>query len=271
MKGVSVYLVVLNEAHNIRRVLDSVQGCDDIVIVDSGSVDETLAIARQYTDRIYHKDWQGMAQQKEYAKSLCRHEWVLNLDADEQLSEPLKQQIQTLVANTDYHGAWIPIREHFLGQRLHRATHKNSHVRLFRKQLGHYGTERFHESPQVSAPLTRLSGEINHFGEVSVAVKVDKINRYSSGKAEDKYERGKRSRLAKLVLILPLMFIKSYLLRRNFLNGRRGFIASVINAGYAFLKEAKLYELELQQSEHEKPSKHTQQPELDQSRNRQEH
>lgn len=239
---ISVYLVVKNEEKNIERVLDSVRGFDDIVIVDSGSTDRTMELAATYTDRLYHKDWTGMAAQKEYAKNLCRYDWVLNLDADEELTDKLRQQLAEVARKDDVAGANIPIQEHFIGQALHQKTKQNRHVRFFRKSAGAYGTERFHESPIVQGKVVELTGVINHYGEVSIEVKVDKINRYSSGKALDKFDAGKKSSLTKLVFIFPLMFIKSYLLRKNYLNGRRGFIASMVNAFYAFLKEAKLYE-----------------------------
>ncbi|MDO7710899.1 MAG: glycosyltransferase, partial [Pseudomonadota bacterium] len=90
MNNISVFLVVKNEAHNIERVLNSVKGFDDIVVVDSDSTDNTMELAAHYTDRLYNHEWQGMAVQKEYAKSLCKHDWVLNLDADEELTEELK-------------------------------------------------------------------------------------------------------------------------------------------------------------------------------------
>lgn len=248
MNNISVFLVVKNEAHNIERVLNSVGECDDIVVVDSGSIDNTMALAAHYTDRLYNHEWQGMAQQKEYAKSLCKHDWVLNLDADEELTEELKQQIIDLVKkDNDVAGADIPIQEFFMGFPVHAATRKNYHVRLFRKSMGRYGTERFHESAIVTGTIVTLSGGINHYGETSIEVKVDKINKYSSGKALDKFERGKKSSLVKLLFIFPLMFMKSYLIRKNFLNGKRGFIGSMVNAFYALLKEAKLYEMELKQ------------------------
>lgn len=245
MSKLSVYLVVLNEEHNLRRVLDSIRGfSDDVVIVDSGSTDNTVEIAKEYTDRVYFKAWEGMAAQKEYAKSLCEHDWVFNLDADEELSTELRAQIESFIHREDVSGADIPIREHFMGKRVHEKTKKNSHIRLFRQSKGAYGEERFHESPIVEGPIERLSGEIYHYGEVSIEVKVDKVNRYSSGKALDKADKGKKSSLLKMLLVFPVMFLKSYFLRKNCLNGRRGFISSMVNAFYAFLKEAKLYEQE---------------------------
>jgi len=249
MNNISVFLVVKNEAQNIDRVLKSVQECDDIVVVDSDSTDNTMELAGHYTSRLYNHEWRGMAVQKEYAMSLCKHDWVLNLDADEELTEELKQQIIDLVEqDNEISGADIPIQEFFMGFPTHAATRKNSHIRLFRQSTGKYGTERFHESAVVTGSIKSLSGCINHYGETSVEVKINKNNTYSSGKALDKFERGKHSSLLKLVVIFPLMFVKSYFLRRNFLNGRRGFIGSMINAFYAFLKEAKLYEFEIKQT-----------------------
>jgi len=245
MNDISVFLVVKNEAHNIERVLNSVQEFDDIVVVDSDSTDNTMELAAHYTDRLYNHQWQGMAIQKEYAKALCKHDWVLNLDADEELTEKLKQQIIDLVSEQNVAGANIPIQEFFLGLPVHSSAKKNSHIRLFRQSLGGFGTERFHETASVEGKIVALSGVINHYGEVSLEVKVRKANLYSSGKAIDKFEKGKRSSGLKLLLVFPIMFLKSYVIRRNFLNGWRGFIGSVVNAFYAFLKEAKLYEQNL--------------------------
>ena len=252
MNNISVFLVVKNEALNIDRVLKSVEGFDDIVVVDSGSQDETMALASKYTNRLYQHEWQGMAQQKEYAKSLCKHDWVLNLDADEELTTELKQQIIELVSqNNDISGAQIFIQEFFMGLPVNASTKKNSHIRFFRQSKSKYGVEREHESNLVEGKVQTLTGFINHYGESSLDIKVNKANKYSSGRALDKFEQNKKSSLLKLIIIFPLMFIKSYFLRRNFLNGRRGFIGSMVNAFYAFLKEAKLYEMELHKSKKE--------------------
>lgn len=242
---ISVYLVVKNEAKNIERVLNSITQFDDIVIVDSGSTDNTLELAKNYNTRLYEKEWEGMATQKEYAKNLCKYDWVLNLDADEELTTELYQEILQVVDNNEYNGANIPIQEHFLDIAIHPATKKNRHIRLFKKNHGAYGQERFHETPTVQGKIIELNGAINHYGEVSIEVKVAKANKYSSGKALDKYDKGKKASLLKLIFVMPIFFIKSYILKRNFLNGKIGFIGSVVNAFYAFMKEAKLFELEI--------------------------
>lgn len=242
---ISVYLVVMNEEHNIRRVLESVKEFEDIVVVDSGSTDRTMEIASLYTDRLYHRQWTGMAEQKEYAKNLCKYDWVLNLDADEEIGLLFHPALLQLINDGNASGANIPINDHFMGVAMHEYTRRNSHIRFFKKSCGSYGSERFHESPTVKGKIVNFQQGINHYGDSSLEIKVYKSNRYSSGKALDKFDKRKTSSVAKLILVMPIMFAKSYIIRRNFLSGKRGFIGSMANAFYAFMKEAKLYELEL--------------------------
>ena len=102
-----------------------------------------------------------------------------------------------------------------------------------------------HESISVQGAVKQAKGAIRHYGENSISIKVEKNNQYSTLRADEKFSKGKKSNVLKLVLILPLTFIKSYIFRRGFLNGKRGFITSTVNAFYAFLKEAKLYEAEI--------------------------
>lgn len=241
---ISVYIVTKNEEQNIERALRSVSFFDEIIVVDSGSTDATVELARRFTDKVSFNKWQGMARQKQHALELCTHQWVLNLDADEEISPELANELLDITHRNDLSAVSIPIEEYFLGEPVHHLTKKNYHIRFFKKEAGRYGFERFHETPNVSGKIIKSQAGIRHFGEISIEVKVDKINRYSSGKAEDKLEKGRNSSLTKLLLIMPLAFIKSYFIKRNCLNGRKGFIGSMVNAFYAFLKEAKLFELE---------------------------
>lgn len=242
---ISVFLVVQNEEKNIRRVLESVRDFDEIVVVDSGSADRTLEIAREYTDRVVHHPWQGMGPQKEHARSLCRNDWVLNLDGDEELSEELKREMPALVDRPDVAGVSIRFREHTFGRLNHPGTRMNRHTRLFRRTLGHYGSQRDHERLHLNGRVVKSQGVIRHFNDIPLEVRIDKINRYSSSAALDKHEAGVRYSTLKLLLVMPLAFLKFYLLKRNFLNGMRGFMTGVNVAFYAFLKEAKLLELEM--------------------------
>lgn len=239
----SVYIITLNEAPNIQRVLESVRDFDEIVIVDSGSTDGTLDLAVPYTQRIIHQDWLGYAGQKRFSLAQCSHEWVLNLDADEQLTPELQDEMVGLMMSDAADGLDIPIVDHFLGRRMHAKA--NSRIRFFKKALGSYQECEVHESIQVNGRVLSSQGQILHYSHRSIEWRMDKLNRYSSLRATEKYRKGKAFSLAKLALVMPVMFFKSYLLRRGYRDGIPGVVNAMMMGYYAFLKEAKLYELRL--------------------------
>lgn len=238
----SVYIITLNEEKNLTRALESVKTFDEIIVVDSGSADRTLDIAKQYTPRVYHHEWQGFSKQKEYAKTLCTNDWVLNLDADEEADELLLAEINQTISENRIDALSIRISEFFMGRFGHPKARHNAKVRFFRKSKGTYSDSLVHEGVIVQGITEPARGLIRHYGETSLAVKVQKINNYSSLRAQEKSLKNKKPSVLKLLLVFPSIFLKSFFLRRNFLNGKRGFIGSMINAFYAFLKEAKLYE-----------------------------
>lgn len=246
MIPVSVYIITKNCEATLADTLASVADFAEIVLVDSGSSDNTLAIARQFNCRIYHQEWLGFARQKQLALSYCQSEWVLNLDGDEVASPLLRADIERCIQENKVDGLDIPIEDYFLGFAPDKHSRFNHRIRFFRKAKGGYdlGVE-VHESISVQGQVERTKGAIQHYGENSIFVKVTKGNQYSELRAIEKFNKGKKYNLLKLVLVMPLTFIKSYFLRRAILNGKRGFITSVLNSYYAFLKEAKLYEQHL--------------------------
>lgn len=248
MIAASVYIICKNEERHIARVCESVREFAEIVIVDSGSTDATLQIARQYTDKIYHRDFTDYADQKEYAKNLCSHDWVLNLDADEELSEELKNEIKKTILSDDTDGLEVKISSLYLNKFSKRGRFIKR-IRFFKKSLGKYPQKLVHESIDFLGRVKKSENFIFDYGTNEISTHISKINTYSTLRAKEKFQKQKRSSLAKIVLAMPLTFFKSYLVRRNFLNGKRGFIGSMSNAFYAFLKEAKLYELEIKDKE----------------------
>lgn len=239
----SVYIICKNEEKHIKRVLESVKDFDEIVIVDSGSTDNTLNIAKEYTNKIFNQDWLGFAKQKEYAKSLCQNEWVLNLDADEQLTEELKKEIEKVIEENKIDGLDIKISSQFLGKFNSEKSKFNRRIRFFRKSAGHYPDKLVHESIVVKGKINKANGFIYDYGTMDLKTHLSKINEYSSLRADEKFAKNKKASFSKLLFVFPLSFFKSFIIKRGFLNGMRGFIAAMNNAFYAFLKEAKLYEL----------------------------
>ena len=238
----SVYIICKNEEKHIKRVLESVKEFDEIIIVDSGSTDNTLEIAKNYTKNIYNQEWMGFAKQKEYARSLCTNEWVLNLDADEELTNELRNEIVNTINENKIDGLNIKISSLYLGKFNSEKSKFNRRIRFFRKDLGYYPEKLVHESIMVNGKIKKAKAFIYDYGTIDLKTHLDKINAYSSLRAQEKFGRNKKSSLLKLLFVFPLAFFKSYFIKRSFLNGTRGFIASMNNSFYAYLKEAKLYE-----------------------------
>ena len=240
----SVYIVTLNCGAWLQDTLESVQDFSEVIILDSGSSDDTYAIAQSFPNtKITHQDWQGYAGQKTLALAQCKNDWVLNLDGDEVLSPELKAEIESTIQTNQIDALITPINDVFLGVPNSKHTKKHAKVRFFRKSKGQYDLEnKVHENVIVDGQSVRAEGDIYHYGESSIFVKVEKNNQYSNLKAAEKFQKGKKPSLLKLSLVMPVTFLKSYFIRRSCLNGWRGFVNSMINAFYAFLKEAKLFE-----------------------------
>jgi len=240
----SVYIVTLNCGAWLQDTLYSVRDFSEVIILDSGSTDDTYAIAQSFPNvRISHQNWQGYAGQKSLALAQCKNDWVLNLDGDEVLSSELKNEIEQTIQANQIDALITPINDVFLGVPNSKHTKKHAKVRFFRKSKGHYDLENeVHENVLCDGQSVRAQGDIYHYGESSIFVKVEKNNQYSNLKAAEKFQKGKNPSLLKLSLVMPVTFLKSYFIRRSFLNGWRGFVNSMINAFYAFLKEAKLFE-----------------------------
>lgn len=243
MINASVYIICKNEEKHIKRVLESVKDFAEIIIVDSGSIDRTLDIAKEFTKNIFYKEWLGFAAQKEYARSLCTNEWVLNLDADEELTGQLKDEIIQTIDGNNIDGLNIKISSQYLGKFNNEKSKFNRRVRFFRKDVGHYPEKLVHESITINGKVKNANGFIYDYGTIDLKTHLSKINDYSSLRAEEKFNKNKKASLVKLLLVFPLSFFKSFFIKRGFLNGTRGFIAAINNSFYAFLKEAKLYEL----------------------------
>ena len=240
----SVYMVTLNCEAWLNATLQSVSDFAEVIILDSGSTDATYEIAQRFSNvMIKHQVWQGYAKQKALALDLCQQDWVLNLDGDEEVSSALRANIVAVIAKGQVDGLIIPIRDAFIGKLSNPHTKYHAKIRFFRRGKGSYELDvTVHEGITVIGHVQRAQGEIYHYGDQNITEKVAKDNTYSLLKAEEKNSKGKQAQPIKLLLVMPVIFIKSYVIRRNFLNGWRGFISSMTNAFYAFLKEAKLYE-----------------------------
>lgn len=243
MENLSVCITTYNNERTLGACLESVKWADEIVVLDSHSGDRTLEIASTYNCRIQQHAFMGYGKQKQMAIDAATHRWVLLLDADEALSPPLQEQIRAVMRDgPQADGYELPRQEQLFWRMISPRTRMNYFLRLFDKTKGRMSDMPVHAAPKVQGTIKQLRGLLYHFGETDVHTKVDKINGYSTGLVADKVARGKAPNPWIMVFYPPLFFLRTYVFKRNFLNGWAGFITSVMGAFYVFLKYAKLYE-----------------------------
>ena len=244
----SVVIITKNEEENIGRCIESVKEIsDDIVVVDSGSTDRTVEIAKSLGARTFYKEWQGYSVQKNYAVGLAKNEWVLSLDADEELSTELAQEILKRIGSGNYDCYLLNRQTYYLGAFLKHGWFPEWRLRLFKKGIGKF-EEEAHDVCRCKGRVGRIEkGVIYHYSFKSLESHVSKSVSYAKLVAETLHAEGKRVYLSQLILRPLWHFLKVYILKKGFLEGRRGLLISVIGAFYTFLKYAFLLELQLKE------------------------
>lgn len=244
--GVAAVIITRDEAANIGRCLASLGFCDEVIVVDSGSSDDTIAIAKAHGAKVFQKEWLGYGPQKNFANSLTRCEWVLSLDADEEVTPELRQEIVRTIAASDAKAAYsVPRRTIHSGRWIrHGGWYPNRVVRLFRKDLGRWTDSPVHERWECSGETGDLVCDLNHYSFRDIADQVSRNNVYSTLGARKLREEGGKFTVWKLLVKPVSKFIETYVIKRGFLDGYRGFFISVSAAYSVFLKWAKLWEVE---------------------------
>lgn len=241
-ESLSAVVTTLNNAVTLERCLASIAWVDEIILLDSGSVDATLDIAAKYKCRVFSEAFKGYGPQKQSAVDKASSTWVLLLDADEMLADGARAKIEQALQNPEPVGFRLPRREQMFWTFQNRYSWVNTHLRLFKRSHGRLDNVPIHAAPVVTGKIATLQAELLHFGEPDIYTKVDKINRYSSGLVADKLARRQRFTRVRMLIYPPVFFVRQYLGKRYCLNGWAGFISAVTGAFYVFLKYAKLYE-----------------------------
>ena len=227
----SIFIICQDEERIIESCLQQAgKIAEEIIIVDSGSTDSTLDIARQYTDRIYHQDWLGYGRQKNYALSKCRNEWVLSLDADEVLPDALVEEIRQLDLKAP---AYRIARKLYLGNKFIRwgGYFPDYQLRLFRKSHGRFSDAMVHESVKLnrSARCPKLATPLDHFAYLDLKEMKSAFREFA-----DLSDR--KPNLIRALLNFGYTFINKFILRLGFLHGYLGFLLALNHAEYSFLK-----------------------------------
>ncbi len=239
----SVFIITLNEEANIANALDKMAEFDEVILVDSGSTDDTVKMAKRYPNvKIFYKDFQGFSEQKAYALSLCSNDWVLNIDADELLTDEFVNAVRTTIAE-DKIDALESTRTLLRWGKTPKGFSKPERlIRFFRKSKGSYPARRVHESIQIDGKIGLTEATILHCENLSLSERLAKSNRYSELRAIDKYECGSSVSIVSVVLSFPATFIRLYLFKGLCFDGVEGVLTSMNASFYAFMKYAKLWE-----------------------------
>lgn len=244
MLGISVIIITRNECHNIADCLTGVQWADEVVVVDGGSDDGTVDIARSLGAKVtLAPDWPGFGRQKNRALDLAQGEWVLSLDADERVTPELAAEIQSAVQRGDAPDAFsVPRLSSYCGQSMrHGGWYPDRVIRVFRRGQARFSEDIVHESVQFPGAAGLLHNDLLHISYRSLDDVLEKMNRYSSAGAEKLASRGRTAGLATALGKSVWAFFRTYVLRRGFLDGRLGFVLACGVAHETWYRYLKLW------------------------------
>lgn len=243
---VTVTIITLNESRHIGEAIDSAAWADEILVVDSGSTDDTVATATARGVRVMGRNWPGYVDQKNYAASVASHDWIFSLDADERIPEALADEVRRIVSADPPERAFRVPRVTFHLGRWVRTTdfYPDYQTRLYDRRAARWQGKYVHESVVADGPVGQLTNELQHYSYRDLSDHVERINRYSTLAAQQMYESGRRAGALDLLLHPAAAFLRNYLLRGGFADGTAGLTISLVNAWSVLLKFAKLWELQ---------------------------
>ena len=242
MEKISVIIITGNEEQNIVDCLESVKWADEIIVVDSESNDSTVDLAKKFTDKVFIRKWEGFVKQKSYALSLASNTWVLSLDADERVSDQLREEIINLQPR-DYAGFMIRRKNHFLGKNITTCGwEKDYQLRLFMKSKTKLNDRLVHEGFIVEGKVSRLQGQMIHYTYTSIENTLSKINHYSTLQAEEYYGKKKTGGIG--FILHPLgAFLRFFISLKGYKDGIHGMLISYFNSLTTLQTYIKIWEM----------------------------
>lgn len=245
---VTATVITLNEAANIQAALESLSWADEIIVVDSQSTDDTVAIARRFTDKVIVRPWPGYIAQKNFAAEQASHDWIFSLDADERVTPGLAAEIKSLLAAEPACAGYRVPRVTFHLGRWMRSTdwYPDYQLRFYDRRRAKWTGKHVHESVKAEGRVEDLRGELQHYAYRDLAHHFQTMDRYTTLAARQMFEEGRRAGFLDLMVHPPVAFLRNYILRGGIRDGVPGLIISAMNARYVGLKFAKLWELSSQ-------------------------
>ena len=247
MLPVSAIVITKNEADAIADALKSLSWADEIIVVDAESTDNTVAIARQFTERVYVRAWKGYVDQKNHAATLATHDWIFSLDADERVTPELSAEIGALLqSDPTMRGYRMPRVSFYLGRWMRTTDmYPDYQLRLYDRRYARWHGLHVHESVKVDTDVVGyLKSELQHYPYKDLSEHLIRMDRYTTLAAKQMFEKGKRATRLELLFHPPIAFVRNYILKGGFRDGKPGLIISLVNWYYVMLKFAKLWELQ---------------------------
>lgn len=241
MPCLSAVVITRDAASQLVKCLDSLAFCDEILVVDSGSSDGTVELARRRGARVIETHWRGYGPQKQFAVEQASHDWVLCVDADEWVSGMLKDSICAALSAPNFPAYEFARCNRFMGRYLrHGEGYPDWSLRLFDRRKAHWSSDAVHERVVTEGPVGRLAGDLMHDSAESLERYLEKQNRYSSLAAQARLAAGKKSSAWQLIGSPLMRFVKFYFLRAGFLDGLPGLVHILIGCFASFAKHAKM-------------------------------
>jgi len=243
---ITVTVITKNEAEALADALRSVSWADEVIVIDAESTDDTVAIARQFTERVYVRPWNGYIDQKNHAASLASHDWILSLDADERVTPALAEEIRTVMAGGPAASAYRMPRVSFYFGRWVRTTdmYPDFQLRLYDRRQARWDGKHVHESVRADGAVAYLKNDLQHYPYRDLSEHLIRMDRYTTLAARQMHEQGRRTSALGMLMHAKLAFLRNYILKGGFRDGSAGLVISVVNSYYVFLKFAKLWELQ---------------------------
>ena len=246
--AISVCIITKNEAKRIEKAVKSASFADEIVVVDSGSIDKTKEIAREYGAKVFDEEFRGFVFQKNSAMEHCSGEWLFNIDADEEVTDDLRKSIELIIFGKDAEKKCnsynVNRRIFYLGRWMkHCGWYPEYRVRLSKKGAAKWVGEVLHEKLESNGQSGFLKGDLLHRPYENLGAHLNTIGKYSGIWAARESGKGRKASISGLIFRPLIRFLKMFVLKAGFLDGVPGFIASFMGAFYAFMKYARLYEI----------------------------
>jgi hypothetical protein len=245
MATLSVIIITNNEEKNLTRALESVKFADEFVVCDSGSTDSTLEIARSYNCKIVYSEFRGFGAAKQSALDNATGDWILSIDADEEVSESLQAAIKSVLNAGEYDAYYLNRKSKFLGKWIsHSGWYPDWILRMFRREKSRFDQQLVHEGVHVDGKTGKLQGLLLHYTDPDISHYLSKMDRYTTLSAQTLVSEERRFHVSDLIFKPTAIFIKMFFLKLGFLDGVHGLALASLSSFHVLCKYAKLWELQ---------------------------